>query len=35
VIVDLDQIMRRGNLEYDIYIRNNDVIIVDEKKVNF
>lgn len=35
VIVDLDQIMRKGNLEYDIYIRNNDVIIVDEKKVNF
>ncbi len=35
VIVDLDQIMRRGNLEYDIYLRNNDVIIVDEKKVNF
>lgn len=35
VIVNLDQIMRRGNLDYDIYIRNNDVIIVDEKKVNF
>lgn len=35
VIVDLDEIMRRGNLEYDIFIRNNDVIIVDEKKVNF
>lgn len=35
IIVNLDQIMRRGNLEYDIYIRNNDVIIVDEKKVNF
>lgn len=35
IVVDLDQIMRRGNLEYDIYIRDNDVIIVDEKKVNF
>jgi protein involved in polysaccharide export with SLBB domain len=35
VLVDLDQIMRRGNLEYDIYVRENDVIIVDEKKVNF
>jgi hypothetical protein len=31
----LDQIMRHGNLEYDVFIRNNDVIIVDEKKVNF
>ncbi|MDZ4287987.1 MAG: polysaccharide biosynthesis/export family protein [Prosthecobacter sp.] len=35
VVVNLDQIMRQGNLEYDIYLRNNDVIIVDEKKVNF
>lgn len=35
VIVNLDEIMRRGNLEYDLYIRANDVIIVDEKKVNF
>ncbi len=35
IVVDLDEIMRRGNLDYDIYIRNNDVIIVDEKKVNF
>jgi protein involved in polysaccharide export with SLBB domain len=33
--VDLDQIMSRGNLEYDIYLRENDVIIVPEKKVNF
>lgn len=33
--LDLDQIMRRGNLEYDVFIRKNDVIIVDEKKVNF
>jgi protein involved in polysaccharide export with SLBB domain len=35
VLVDLEQIMRKGNLDIDIYIRNNDVIIVDEKKVNF
>jgi polysaccharide export outer membrane protein len=35
IMVNLDQIMRRGNLEYDIFIRKNDVIIVDEKKVNF
>ncbi len=34
IYIDLDQIMRQGNLEYDIYIRNNDVIIVDEKKIN-
>jgi polysaccharide biosynthesis/export protein len=35
VLVDLDQIMVRGNLEHDIFIRKNDVIIVDEKKINF
>lgn len=35
ILVNLDNIMRKGNLEYDVYIRNNDVIIVDEKKVNF
>ncbi len=35
IIVNLDAIMRRGNLDYDIYIRSNDVIIVDEKKINF
>ena len=35
VRVDLDRIMRRGQLEYDIVIRENDVLIVDEKKVNF
>lgn len=35
IVVNLDSIMRRGNLEYDVYIRNNDVIIVDEKKINF
>jgi polysaccharide export outer membrane protein len=34
IYIDLDQIMRQGNLEYDVYIRNNDVIIVDEKKIN-
>lgn len=35
ILVNLDSIMRQGNLDYDVYIRNNDVIIVDEKKVNF
>lgn len=35
VLVNLDQIMKLGNLEYDIFVRENDVIIVDEKKVNF
>ncbi|HCN30966.1 MAG TPA: hypothetical protein DIT64_20080 [Verrucomicrobiales bacterium] len=34
IIINLDTIMRKGNLEYDVYIRNNDVIIVDEKKIN-
>lgn len=34
ILIDLDQIMRQGNLEFDVYIRNNDVIIVDEKKIN-
>lgn len=33
--VDLDRIMRRGELEYDIVMRENDVLIVDERKVNF
>lgn len=35
VLVDCDDIMRKGNLNKDIYIRGGDVIIVDEKKVNF
>lgn len=35
IVVNLDSIMRQGNLDYDVYIRKNDVIIVDEKKVNF
>lgn len=35
VLVNLDTIMRRGNMDYDVYLRNSDVIIVDEKKVNF
>lgn len=35
ILVNLDSIMRQGNLEYDVYIRSNDVLIVDEKKVNF
>lgn len=35
ILVNLDSIMRQGNLDYDVYLRKNDVIIVDEKKVNF
>lgn len=35
ILVNLDTIMRKGNLEYDVFIRNNDVIIIDEKKINF
>ncbi len=35
IIVNLDTIMGKGNMEYDVYLRNNDVIIVDEKKINF
>jgi polysaccharide biosynthesis/export protein len=34
IIINLDRIMRKGRLEYDVYLRNNDVIIVDEKKIN-
>jgi len=35
VLVNCDDIMRKGNLNKDIYIRNGDVVIVDEKTVNF
>ena len=35
ILVDCDDIMRKGNLNKDIYIRGGDVVIVDEKKVNF
>ncbi|TDU72841.1 protein involved in polysaccharide export with SLBB domain [Prosthecobacter fusiformis] len=35
ILVNLDSIMRQGNLDFDVYIRNNDVLIVDEKKINF
>lgn len=35
ILVDCDDIMRKGNLNKDIYIRSGDVVIVDEKKVNF
>jgi predicted ribosome-associated RNA-binding protein Tma20 len=35
ILVDCDDIMRKGNLSKDIYIRSGDVVIVDEKKVNF
>ena len=35
ILVNVDQIMRRGNLDKDIFLRRGDVIIVDEKTVNF
>jgi protein involved in polysaccharide export with SLBB domain len=35
ILVDVDGIMRRGDLERDVYIRKDDVIIVEEKTVNF
>jgi polysaccharide export outer membrane protein len=35
ILVNCDDIMRKGNLNNDIYIRAGDVVIVDEKKVNF
>ena len=35
VIVDLEDIMTNGSLDHDIYIRNNDVIIVKEKIAQF
>lgn len=35
VLINVDQIMRRGNLDKDIFLRRGDVIIVDEKTVNF
>jgi protein involved in polysaccharide export with SLBB domain len=35
VIVNLEDIMVNGSLDHDIYIRNNDVIIVKEKIAQF
>lgn len=35
ILVNCDDIMRKGNLSKDIFIRGGDVVIVDEKKVNF
>lgn len=35
ILVNVDQVMRRGNLDKDIFLRRGDVIIVDEKTVNF
>jgi protein involved in polysaccharide export with SLBB domain len=35
ILVNLHDIMQRGRMEHDLYLRENDVIIVDEKKVNF
>jgi polysaccharide biosynthesis/export protein len=33
--LNLDDVMHKGRLEKDIYMRRNDVLIVDEKLVNF
>jgi hypothetical protein len=35
ILVNVDQIMRKGRMEKDIPLRKGDVIIVDEVKVNF
>lgn len=34
-VVNLDDIMRKGKLQFDVPIRSNDVIIVDENLINF
>lgn len=35
ILINVDQVMRRGDLNKDVYLRRGDVIIVDEKTVNF
>ena len=35
IMVNVHDIMQMGNLEKDIYIRKDDVIIVEEKTINF
>lgn len=35
ILVNVDGIMRQGDLERDVFIRKDDVIIVEEKTVNF
>lgn len=35
IMVNVDGIMRQGDLERDVFIRKDDVIIVEEKTVNF
>lgn len=35
ILVNCDDVMRKGNLSKDVVIRGGDVVIVDEKKVNF
>lgn len=35
ILVNVHDIMQMGNLEKDIYIRKDDVIIVEEKTINF
>ncbi|MBL9134126.1 MAG: polysaccharide biosynthesis/export family protein, partial [Verrucomicrobiaceae bacterium] len=35
IMVNVDDIMRKGLLQKDVFVRQNDVIIVPEKKINF
>jgi polysaccharide export outer membrane protein len=35
ILVNVDGIMRRGDLARDVFIRKDDVIIVEEKNINF
>jgi hypothetical protein len=35
VLIDVDQIMTRGSLEYDVILRSNDVLIIPEKVASF
>jgi len=35
ILINVDHIMRKGNLDKDVFLRRGDVIIVDEKTVNF
>lgn len=35
VVINVENIMKNGALEYDVYLRNNDVLIIPEKVANF
>ena len=35
ILVDVESIMVKGQMQKDIYIRKNDVLIIPEKTVNF